>query len=243
MPLENPSFVFGEDCAPSLIVKRSTADDHTVLKAGFGELPCGVAHEGTREAPIPGITPLAAVQGESARVYGPGETAEVDVANGTVITAGFPVMADADSKARRGIHGMGCLGDAEKTVTGPARVRVKIRPHVHNNSQQVIDVATGASPRTVQDYEAGATFRNTGGAVEFDLPPAVPGLEFTFQVGHASALTIDPNGTETLTGTNGVPGTAGQTLVADAVSEKVTLRCNVAGVWVVQSATGTWTLT
>lgn len=243
MPLENSSYVFGENCAPSLIVKRSQVADHTVLKAGFGELPCGVAHEGTREAPIPGITPLCAASGESARVYGPGETCEVEVASGVVVTAGFPVMADAASKARRGIHGLGCLGDAEKTVTGPARARVKIRPHFHDNSLQVITIATGDSPRVVLDYEAGATFRNSGGAVEFDLPPAVPGLEFTFQVGHASALTIDPNGTETITGTNGVPGTAGQSLVADAVSEKVTIKCNVAGAWVVQSATGTWTIT
>lgn len=243
MPTENPSFVFGEDCAPSLIVKQSTAADHTVLKCGFGELPCGVAHEGSREAPIPGITPLAAAAGESNRVYGPGETCEVEVATSVVVTAGFPVMADANSKGRRGIHGMGCLGIAQKTVTGPGRARVFVRPHVHDNSNSVIVVATGDSPRAIQDYEAGATFRNSGGAVEFDLPAAVPGLEFNFVVGHASNLTIDPNGTETLTGTNGVAGTGGQTLVADAVGEKVTLRCVEAGKWIVTASTGTWTLT
>lgn len=243
MPTESPSFVFGEDCAPSLIVKRSTAADHTVLKCGFGELPCGVAHEGSREAPIPGISVLAAVLGESARVYGPGETCEVEVGSGVVVTAGYPVMADANSKARRGIHGMGCIGTAEKTVTGPARCRVQVRPHIHDNGKQMISIATADGPRTVLDYEAGATFRNTGGTVEFDLPPAVVGLEYTFQVGHASALIIDPNGTETVTGTTGVAGTAGQTLVADAVAEHVTIRCRIAGAWEVVDFTGTWTLT
>lgn len=244
MPTTNPSFVAGESIAPSLIVKRSQVADHTVLKAVIGDTPCGVIHEGSREAPIPNITPVAAASGESARVYGPGETCEVDVGSGVVITAGLPVMADANSKARRAIPGLPALGDAEKTVTGPARARVFIRPHIpQNDDPDPIIVLTGASPRTVLDYEAGSTFMNSGGAVEFDLPAAIPGMVFKFQVGHASALTIDPNGTETITSTAGVPGTAGQALVADLVSESVTIKCNVAGAWVVQSSTGTWTIT
>lgn len=241
MPTQNPSFVFGEDCAPRLIVKRSQAADHTVLKCGFGELPCGVAHEGSREAPIPGITPLAAASGESARVYGPGETCEVEVGSGVVVTAGFPVMADANSKARRGIHGMGCLGDAEKTVTGPARARVFIRPHIHDNDDQFISIANANSPRTVLDYESGATFENADGAVEFDLPPAVVGLEYKFRVGHASALTIDPNGTDTLTATTGVPDTGGDAISADAPNEYLRIKCFEAGAWTIVDFTGTWT--
>ncbi len=243
MPLENPSYVYGENIEPSLIVKLSTAADHTVLKCGFNEKAIGVSHEGTREAPIPGITPMAANSGESARVYGPGETCEVQVGSGVVVTAGHPVMADANSKARRGIHGMPCLGDALKTVTGPARARVFIRPHVHDNGDQVISVANAASPRTIADYESGATFSNSDGAVEFDLPAAVVGLEYKFRVTNASSLTVDPNGTETVTGTNGVPGTAGQTIVADALNEFLHIKCFEAGKWTVVTATGTWTLT
>jgi hypothetical protein len=238
---QSPSFVYGENIAPSLIVKRSTAADHTVLKAGFGELPCGVSHEGSREAPLPSITPMAANSGESARVYGPGETCEVDVATGVVVTAGYPVMADANSKARRGIHGFGCLGDAEKTVTGPARARVFIRPHVPDMSDVFVSVLNAATPRAVLDYESGQTFENADGTVEFDLPPAVVGLEFAFRVGHASALVIDPNGTDTLTTTAGIPDTGGDSMSADAVNEYIRLKCFEAGAWTVVDFTGTWT--
>lgn len=241
MPTENPSYVFGEDCAPSLIVKRSTAADHTVLKAGFGELPCGVAHEGTRQAPLPSVTPYVALEGETARVYGPGETCEVEVGSGVVVTAGYPVMADANSKARRGIHGMGCLGDALKTVTGPARARVHIRPHFHDNDDQFISVLNANTPRTVLDYESGATFENADGAVEFDLPAAVVGLEYKFRVGHASTLTVDPNGTDTMTSTAGVPDTGGDAISADAVNEFLHIKCFEAGAWTIVTYTGTWT--
>jgi hypothetical protein len=241
MPLENPSFVFGEDCAPSLIVKMSTVADHTVLKCGFNEKAFGVAHEGSREAPIPGITPLAAASGESARVYGPGETCEVEVGSGIVVTAGHPVMADANSKARRGIHGMPCLGDALKTVTGPARARVFVRPHIHENGDQFISVLNAASPRAVLDYESGATFENADGAVEFDLPAAVVGLEYKFRVGHASALTVDPAAADTMTSTAGVPDTAGDAISADAVNEFLHIKCFEAGAWTIVGFTGTWT--
>ncbi len=240
MPTLNPSYVFGEDCAPSLIVKQSTAADHTVLKCGFNERPIGVSHEGTREAPIPGITPLAAASGESARVYGLGETCEVEVASGTVITSGTMVMADADSKARRAIHGMWALGRAEKTVTGPARARVFIDPQVFENDDQWISIANANSPRAILDYESGATFENADGAVEFDLPAAVVGLEYKFRVGHASNLTIDPNGSETITGTDGVPLAGGTAIAANAVNEFIHIKCFEAGAWTVVSYTGTW---
>lgn len=240
MPTENPSYVAGEDVGSSLIVKASTAANHTVLKAGFGELPVGVTHEGSREAPIPGVTPYAALSGESVRVYGLGETCEVEVGSGVVVTAGYPVMADANSKARRGIHNMGCLGIAQKTVTGPSRCRVQIRPHVHDNGNQFLSVLNADTPRTVVDYEAGACFENADGAVEFDLPPAVVGLEFRFRVGHASNLTVDPNGTETITGTDGVPLSAGTALAANAVNETLHIKCFEAGAWTVVAFTGTW---
>ena len=240
MPLSNPSFVAGEEIASSLIVKISTAADHTVLKAVVNDYPFGVTHEGSREAPIPNVTPVAAASGESVRVYGPGETCEVQVGSGVVVTAGFPVMADADSKARRGISGLACLGDALKTVTGPARARVFIRPHVFNNDDQFVTVLNAASPRTVVDYESGATFENGDGAVEFDLPPAVVGLNYKFRVGNASNLTIDPNGTETITGTDGVPLSAGTALAANAVNEFLEIRCFETGAWTVVAFTGTW---
>ncbi len=244
MPLENPSFVFGEDCATSLILKRSTAADHTVLKCGFGEMPCGVAHEGSREAPIPNVTPYVALSGESARVYGPGETCEVEVGSGVVVTHGFPVMADANSKARRAIHGLPKLGMAEKTVTGPARARVFIDPGIHDNSYTVITKTQADTPVTVNDYDSGATLTNTGasGQVTFSLPAAVKGLNIRARVDAAQELRLDPNGSEQIClPSTGVPGTGGKYLTADAVNETVHLRCIEDGIWDVVSYTGTWT--
>jgi hypothetical protein len=244
MPLENPSYVMGEDCATSLIVKQSTAADHTALKCGFGEMPIGVIHEGSREAPIPGVTPLAAKSGESARIYGPGESCEVDVGTSVVVTAGFDVMSDANSKARRAIHGLPKLGRAEKTVTGPARARVFVQPGVFDNSQTVITKTQADTPVTVNDYDSGATLTNTGasGQVTFSLPPAVKGLSIRARVDAAQELRLDPSGSEQIClPSTGVPGTGGKYLTADAINETVHLRCIEAGIWDVVSYTGTWT--
>ena len=74
---QNPSYIFASDTKPSRFVKR-TANDHEVeVVAAQTDKPCGVSHEGTREAPIPGVDPLVARAGESARVYGEDETCEV----------------------------------------------------------------------------------------------------------------------------------------------------------------------
>lgn len=127
MALENPSYVAGEDIGPSLIVKQSAAADHTMLKCTSGDKPIGVIYEGTREAPIPGITPLAAASGESARVYGPGETCEVIA--GAAITRGDLVMSDDDSKAVPATEGNWALGRAEKSVASGERCRVYIEIH------------------------------------------------------------------------------------------------------------------
>jgi hypothetical protein len=90
-----PSFVFAADCEPSRFVKISA--NHTVTKCTAGERAFGVTHEGSREAPIPGVTPLVAKGGETARVYGAGESCEI-VAGGTV-NAGQYVKPDSDARA------------------------------------------------------------------------------------------------------------------------------------------------
>lgn len=89
-----PSFVFAADCETSRFVKIT--GNHTVGKCGAGERAFGVSHEGSREAPIPGITPLVAKAGETARVYGPGESCEV-IAGG-LVNAGQYVKPDSDAR-------------------------------------------------------------------------------------------------------------------------------------------------
>jgi hypothetical protein len=89
------SFQAAEDIGSSLFVVVSGV--HTVSVAGAGEAVYGVSHEGSREAPIPGVTPLAAATGESVLVYGPGDNCEVLC--GAAVAAGAFVKSDAAGKA------------------------------------------------------------------------------------------------------------------------------------------------
>jgi hypothetical protein len=98
--------------------------------------------------------------------------------------------------------------------------------------------------RTLLAGQSGAVVSNLGaaGAVTLALPPATPGLTFTGVVEAAQQLRLDPNGTETIAlPSTGVQGAAGKYLVADALTEKVKLRCITAGTWSVEHFLGTWT--
>lgn len=97
---------------------------------------------------------------------------------------------------------------------------------------------------TLTAAESGSTHSNTGaaGTITITLPAATVGLEFSFYVGAAQQLRIDPNGSETISlPSTGVAGAAGKYLVADAVGETVRLLCPKAGTWAVMGFTGTWT--
>lgn len=233
-----PSFVLGEDAGPSLIVKPDVANDHTVLLATEGDDVWGVLHEGTREAPIPGITPLAGAAGESVRVYGDTETCEVIA--GVAITAGDKVGPDSASKGQPAIHGFPYVGKAQADAAVGEMCRIQVERGIHDNSQVTI---TKTGDYTVVKKDLGATLDTTGaaGTVVFSLPPALAGYEVSARVGAAQELRLDPNGTETIAATTGVPGAAGKYLTANAVNERVTLKCSEAGKWDVVAFTGTWT--
>lgn len=97
---------------------------------------------------------------------------------------------------------------------------------------------------TLTVYESGTVHTNTGasGTIVFTLPPSVVGLEYTFVVGAAQALRIDPDGTETISlPSTGVPGAAGKYLGCSTVGATVRLVCGVTGNWNVVGSTGTWT--
>lgn len=108
----------------------------------------------------------------------------------------------------------------------------------------VQDVEAHTADDTLTTAENGTAHTNTGaaGTVVLTLPPATVGLRFTFGVGAAQALRINPDGNETISlPSSGVPGAAGKYLGADAVGETVDLVCLVAGNWAVMGYTGTWT--
>jgi hypothetical protein len=84
-----------------------------------------------------------------------------------------------------------------------------------------------------------------GGAVTFSLPAATVGQRYSFLVGAAQELRIDPNGTETISlPETGVQGAAGKYLTANAAGEYLTLECIIAGTWTAIAGTlasGVWT--
>ena len=91
------SYIARGTILPSRFVKRDTATDMGILQAVAGDLSVGVSYEGTRYAPLPGITAQAALTGESCLVYTEGMPCEV-VAGGT-IAAGDKLKPDANGKA------------------------------------------------------------------------------------------------------------------------------------------------
>jgi hypothetical protein len=233
----------GEDVGPSLFVKQDPAYDHQALKATqYGET-IGVTHEGTREAPIPGITPLAAKTGESVRIYGPLETCEVLV-GATAITASQKVRPDANAKATPALHGFPYGGRALAAGGAAGKVLIVVERGIHDNSGGVVTKTQATSPYTVALADLGGTLTNTGatGVTVFNLPAAVVGYEVRARVDAAFALRLDPNGSEQIAlPSTGVPGAVGKYLEADAIGENVHLKCNEAGIWDVVSYTGTWT--
>ena len=236
----SPSWVFGVDIEPSRIVRQDAANDHQVLKAVLGDTPIGVTHEGSRDAPIPGITALAAKQGESARVYGDTETCEVVV--GTIaVLAGEYIAPDANSLGQPAVHGFPYVGKAQAAGLASGKVRIQVEKGVLDNTGITL-VKTG--DYTVQLRDLGKTLTNTGaaGAVTFALPAAVVGYEVFARVTAAQELRLDPNGTETIAlPSTGVQGAAGKYLTANAATETVHLKCNATGTWDVLGFTGTWT--
>jgi len=241
MPVNNPSYVMGEDVGPSLFVKADPAYDFQALKATLGAEPLGVTHEGTRDAPIPGASAYAALTGESVRVYGLGEVCEVLVSATLAIVAGDRVAPDASSKAQPAVHGFPYGGRALNAAAAAGKVRVQLERGVEDKRGTVL---TKIADYTVKLADLGKTLSTVGaaGAVTFALPAALPGYEVFARVGAVQELRLDPDGTETIAlPSTGIPGAAGKYLVADALNETVHLKCNVAGKWDAMTFTGTWT--
>ena len=113
------------------------------------------------------------------------------------------------------------------------------------NGRQYATVETKTAAYTVvADADNGKIFTTTGatGQVTFTLPPATVGQRYSFAVGAAQELRIDPAGTETIAlPSTGAQSAAGAYIVADAVGEYVDIVCVVAGDWNVTSYIGTWT--
>ena len=104
--------------------------------------------------------------------------------------------------------------------------------------------AKTADYTVVANTDNGITFTTEGaaGTVVFALPAATVGQWYRFKVMAVQELRIDPNGTETIAlPSTGAQQAAGAYLTANAVGEGCEIECVKAGVWEVNSYTGTWT--
>lgn len=119
-----PSFKAAEDIGPSLFVRVSGNREVSLCDAG--DLAIGVSQEGTREAPIPGVTtPLAAAQGEPIHVYTMSEPCEV-VAGGS-IDAGDYLKPNADAQAVVASEGDTYSAVALSDASSGEKVKVQVQ--------------------------------------------------------------------------------------------------------------------
>src|SRR5688500_6783223 len=78
------AFRAGGDVAPCRLVTLASAA-FTIQTATDNQPPVGVSFAGTREAPVPSASPLHSIAGEGCPIWGPGETALLEL-GGTVTT-------------------------------------------------------------------------------------------------------------------------------------------------------------
>ena len=89
-----PSFMASGDIRPSRFVTIS--GDHQVAESNANDKIIGISQQGTRDAPIPSASALAAASGETLKVYG--DTQECSLELGVTVTAGMDLKSDADGQ-------------------------------------------------------------------------------------------------------------------------------------------------
>lgn len=125
-----PNFIAGGDIPASIFVKLSGSRDREVVACTADDEAIGVSHEGTRDAPITGITPLTAKDDEPVMVYTDGIPCEV--ISGEDITVGDKLVPDADGYAVPLSAGSASSGDVFSAIalsgaTSGERVKVVVR--------------------------------------------------------------------------------------------------------------------
>lgn len=69
----NQAYIARGNISPCTIVKGDTATDFGALACGANGIAIGIAQEGSKAAPIPSASALAAASGDPIRIFGPGE--------------------------------------------------------------------------------------------------------------------------------------------------------------------------
>lgn len=171
------------------------------------------------------------------------------VASGA-ITQGSAVYGDAGGQVTA-TPNQNFIGYALNAASGQNSILEVLRVDTQSSlpGQTVVEAHTANYAIVAAD--SGKTFTNSGaaGEVDFTLPVAAVGLQFSFSLNAAQVLKILPgNGTDQIgtasTATvpaTGVPNTAGHGIDASAIGATVTLQCTKVGLWSVMSSAGAWT--
>lgn len=105
------------------------------------------------------------------------------------------------------------------------------------NAPAILDPSAGPVEAT-----SGSTFTNTGeiASLQYDLPPATIGLQFTFAVVEAQDLVVAADGTDVL---QVMEVASGLSMTSNTPGSVVTLTCIEAGTWMATSVVGPWDVT
>ena len=157
-------------------------------------------------------------------------------ANPALATADFDTLAGVSASSDE----LNYLDtSAVGTVTASKVMTVDASYQVSGWRRKAVSVDGGG----ISAAMAGAIVDNTPStsAAVFNLPAALPGMEFYFYVVAAFELRINPDGTETIgLPSSGVQQAAGKYITADAAGEYVHIICVTAGKWETLDYRGTW---
>jgi hypothetical protein len=166
------------------------------------------------------VDPFVVSSSGLANAFVVGQNAGTVTVGGAMTVTGATTMTGALT-----VNGATCVGDGATLTSGflPATIAV-----------------AATNPYTITAAESGKIFV-TSQASHLDLPADPTGgvagsLRYTFVVNHASAVEIDPNGTDLIAGF----GTAGQVATSSTVGDTITLIGISATQWAIESSNGTW---
>lgn len=129
-------------------------------------------------------------------------------------------------------------------VVGPGLQASAVGDKIHLEHLPNPVTASASGPVALTAADSGKLFTNEGAAaeVEFNLPAAAPGLEFSFVVQDVDGVQVNAAAGDTIRIAASVSAAAGL-IEATAIGNAVKLKAINATEWVATSVVGTWTVT
>lgn len=98
MPNTPPALIAKGDINPSRFVALDGSTNHGVIEANADSRIIGISQEGSRDAPIPNASTLAAADGDHLRIYGDGDECLLEIKAQTAVVSGDLLKSDADGR-------------------------------------------------------------------------------------------------------------------------------------------------